>query len=150
MPMAGGPAERLTGRWDELGVSQDGVFYHPSALLFALMPDGARGLIQYPDPSRRGTSVAVVPLSGSGVPTRLDIPIPGIVVMPDGRQYLHLDVRDGVLVMVRRTFGGGPGPVIMTFPNESSLNFALSPDGKQLALSRGTTTSDVVLITQEK
>jgi hypothetical protein len=70
--------------------------------------------------------------------------------MPDGRQYLHLDVRDGVLVMVRRTFGGGPGPVIMTFPNESSLNFALSPDGKQLALSRGTTTSDVVLITQEK
>jgi hypothetical protein len=40
--------------------------------------------------------------------------------------------------------------VLGTFPGAATLNVALAPDGRQVALSRGTTTSDVVLITGQR
>ena len=45
-----------------------------------------------------------------------------------------------------------PGPVtaVTSYTSNGLTGFALSRDGKQLALSRGTATSDVVLITQQK
>jgi hypothetical protein len=149
MPMAGGTPERLTRRWEAMGVTQDGIFFHPTMLINALMPTGDRGLGYYSDPSIRASRAAIVPLGGTGVPTPLDMRYT-VTPTPDGRHLIHVEVRDGVPMIVRQPIAGGAAVVLGTFPNDASLNFALSPDGKQFALSRGTTTSDVVLITQER
>ena len=132
-----------------MGVNQDGVFFHPTMLLTGLMPDGLRGVGYYSDPAVRGSRVALVPLEGDGVPTPTDIRFSAIPT-PDGRHLIHVDVRDSVPMLVRQPIAGGPAVVLGTFPNEGTLNIALSPDGRQLALSRGTSTSDVVLITQDR
>ena len=146
-PFASGPGERLTAPWEALGINQEGVFFHPTMFLFGLSPDGTRGLGYYADPERRGWRVALVPMAG-GAPERLEIPVPAAVFTPDGRDLVHAEIRDGVPVLVRRVLDGGATTVLATFLHDDAFAFALSRDGRQIAFSRGTTTSDVVLIAQ--
>lgn len=70
--------------------------------------------------------------------------------------YGELDSRNERLVFTRTSngvssvwtqpFDGGPPKQITDFEDQRIFNFAWSRDGKQLALSRGTVNSDVVLI----
>ncbi|MFN2413116.1 MAG: hypothetical protein ABR535_08720, partial [Pyrinomonadaceae bacterium] len=46
--------------------------------------------------------------------------------------------------------GKGEAKPLTDFKTESITSFAWSPDGKQLVLARGTTTSDVVLVSNFK
>jgi Tol biopolymer transport system component len=46
-----------------------------------------------------------------------------------------------------RPLGGGTPTRLTDFKADQTFNFAWSPDGKQLALARGNTTSDIALIT---
>ena len=46
--------------------------------------------------------------------------------------------------------GGGPPRQLTDFKSDQTFYFDWSRDGKQLALARGTQTSDVVLITDFK
>ena len=149
MPLAGGSPERLAAKWAELGVTQDDVFYHPTMHVFGLTPDGTHALGYYSDPQKRGWRVALLPLAG-GTPRRFDVVTTAAVVTPDGRHLLYLDLLDGIPKLARQPITGGPVTVLATFPAASSFTFALSRDGRQLALSRGTATSDVVLIAQER
>jgi eukaryotic-like serine/threonine-protein kinase len=65
---------------------------------------------------------------------------------PDGQAVSYVVHRDGVSNIWRQSMGGGE-PVQMTnFTSGLIFNFAYSPDGKQLSLSRGTVSRDVVLI----
>jgi Tol biopolymer transport system component len=150
LPYDGGAAERLTAPWDEMGIRQDGIFFHPTMYLLALMPDGKHGIGRYTDPERRGFHLALVPLDG-GAPKKLFAArLLPVVATPDGQHLLHFATRNGVPSLVRQPLAGGPASVLATFADESSLNFALSRDGTQIAFSRGVATSDVVLLKQER
>lgn len=66
---------------------------------------------------------------------------------PDGRSLYYLrDMQGGVTNVWTFPFDDKPPKQLTDFKTDQIYNFAWSPDGKQLVLARGTTTSDVVLI----
>ncbi|MEK6325269.1 MAG: protein kinase [Acidobacteriota bacterium] len=66
---------------------------------------------------------------------------------PDRRSLNYLrDTRGGVTNIWSFPLDGSPPKQLTDFKTDQIYNFAWSPDGKQLVLARGTTTSDVVLI----
>ena len=65
---------------------------------------------------------------------------------PDGRGIYFIALNDGVSNIWRQPIDGSPPVQVTKFETGRIFNFAYSPDGKQLALSRGSLNSDVVLI----
>lgn len=65
---------------------------------------------------------------------------------PDGQALAYIDTRKSVSNLWAQPLAGGPPRQITDFKSELIFDFAWSRDGKQLALARGTLTSDVVLI----
>ena len=66
---------------------------------------------------------------------------------PDGRSLYYLrETSGGVTNVWSFPLDDKPSKQLTDFKTEQIYNFAWSPDGKQLVLARGTTTSDVLLI----
>lgn len=65
---------------------------------------------------------------------------------PDGAGVNYIVLRDGVSNIWRQAAAGGEPVQITDFTSGRVFNFAFSPDGKRVALARGSVTSDVVLI----
>jgi Tol biopolymer transport system component len=152
LPLQGGAAERLTAdwpemrsRWESAGVRVDGMFYAPTMVIFGVSPDGAALGGQYADPDRRGFRAGMFPIA-AGAPTRTDILIPLVEWSRDGRSLIYLDPQGGRTNVYRWPLGGGKPTPVTSFTTDDVMGFGLSRDGTQLALSRGTFTSDVVLI----
>ena len=148
-PFPAGTPERLTAEWKELGIKQDGVFYHPTVATTGISPDGTMLLGYYADPDRRGFRMGIFPIAG-GTPTRLDILDDKAVFMADGQSLLYRDWRSGPPNLYRLPLKGGAPVQVTSFTKDAVIAFALSRDGKQVAMSRGLGTSDVVLIRPEK
>ena len=148
MPFGGGTPERLTASWDALGIKQDGVFYHPTLQLTGLSPEGTQALGHYSDPERRGFRLGVFPIAG-GTPTRLDIAADEAVWSSDGRTLFYRDWRMGPPNLFRQPATGGTPVQLTSYADDAVVTFALSRDGKQIAMSRGKSTSDAVLIRAE-
>jgi serine/threonine protein kinase/Tol biopolymer transport system component len=67
---------------------------------------------------------------------------------PDGRSIAYLDLREGVTNIWSLPVGGGQPRQLTRFTTDRIYAFAWSPDGKWLAMSRGATTADAVLISE--
>ena len=94
--------------------------------------------------------VAVAPVEG-GQPIKLfDISHEGRIIhwTPDGRALAYIDDRS--LNVWAQPLDGSKPVQLTNFKNDQTFHFAWSRDGKQLALARGSTTSDVVLISDFK
>ena len=65
---------------------------------------------------------------------------------PDGRGIYYIALNNGVSNIWRQPIDGSPPVQVTRFDTGRIFNFAYSSDGKQLALSRGSLNSDVVLI----
>ncbi|HSK71309.1 MAG TPA: hypothetical protein VK892_06410, partial [Pyrinomonadaceae bacterium] len=65
---------------------------------------------------------------------------------PDGQGIYFIAFNNGVSNIWRQPIDGSPPVQVTDFKDGRIFNFAFSPDGSQLALSRGTFNSDVVLI----
>jgi Tol biopolymer transport system component len=65
----------------------------------------------------------------------------------DGRAIVYARERDGVGNLWSQPLAGGEPRQLSRFEADNIDAFAFSPDGKQVALSRGESSSDVVLIT---
>jgi eukaryotic-like serine/threonine-protein kinase len=63
----------------------------------------------------------------------------------DGKAIYYVALRRGVSNIWRQPIDGSSPVQVTRFDSGRIFNFAFSPDGKQLALSRGTINSDVVL-----
>ena len=91
---------------------------------------------------------AVAPLEG-GAPLRTS-DIEGVPRdlnwTPDGRALAHTDTRSGVSNIFAQPLDGGKPVQLTDFKADRIFSFAYSRDGKELALSRGTVSNDVVLI----
>ena len=149
MPLGGGAPEPLIASWQALGFTDPGIFYHPNLWIIAVSRDQSTVAGYYSDPERRGFRVGLFPVAG-GQPKRLEINIPSVAFTADGKQLIFGEVTNGVANLFRQPIDGGPVTAITSYTSNGLTGFALSRDGKQLALSRGTATSDVVLITQQK
>ena len=70
----------------------------------------------------------------------------GLSWMPDGRNLIYVDTRNGISNIWSQSLDGGPPKQLTNFTSDLIFRFALSSDGRQLILARGTETRDVVLI----
>jgi serine/threonine protein kinase/Tol biopolymer transport system component len=119
----------------------------------AISPDGK--LIAYchgDEQSNNHFALAIVPFAG-GQPTRVfNLPytfVPsrsGFCWTPDGRAVTYLDDGESVGNIWSQAIEGGPPKRLTDFRSGSIARFALSPDGKQIAIARNIITDDVILI----
>ena len=93
--------------------------------------------------------IDIASVEGGRLVKRLDLaPTLYYCWTPDGRAIAHVDSRF-VNVWGYPLDGGKPAP-LTNFKTDQTFYFRWSRDGKQLALARGTITSDVVLISDFK
>ncbi|HEV3253742.1 MAG TPA: protein kinase [Candidatus Acidoferrales bacterium] len=146
VPAAGGTPQRLNDlnmRWP------------------AISPDGRQVAAFYFTDPAEVPKLAVMPVEG-GAPTQvIDLPKDldfigdpgkGIAWTADGRSIIFPAVQKGVTNLWVQPLGtprtkSAPPRQWTHFPANSVTRFAISPDGKQVALARDATTTDLVLVT---
>ncbi|HEV2764607.1 MAG TPA: hypothetical protein VGV38_16630, partial [Pyrinomonadaceae bacterium] len=114
-----------------------------------LSPDGRQFLaltreIEMTAPLR----LQVFPAEGGAPAQTLDIPptIDGPAWSPDGRAVDYVLTQDGVSNLWRHPLAGGKARQLTDWKNDFINWYSWSRDGKQLAVSRGTAASEIVLI----
>jgi serine/threonine protein kinase/Tol biopolymer transport system component len=93
--------------------------------------------------------IAVAPLEGGEPLKTFDLPATfwhPLHWTPDGRALAYIDTRGGVSNIVAQPLDGGAVKQLTNLASDRIFWFDFSRDGRQLALSRGTQTSDVILI----
>lgn len=95
--------------------------------------------------------IGIMPFAGGDFVKVLDIPRSingpaGLRWTPDGRALSFIDTINGVSNIWSLPLDGGKPVQVTDFKTDQIFWFDFSRDGRQLALSRGTQTSDVVLI----
>jgi tricorn protease len=124
-----------------------------NALCSAVSPDGktiAFVLRRGGDPNR----IALVSFDGGGIIKTFDARLEtypfsnnqNLQWTRDGRAIYYIALNNGVSNIWRQPIDGSPPVQITKFETGRIFNFAYSPSGKRLALSRGSLNSDVVLI----
>src|SRR4029453_10222144 len=100
----------------------------------------------------RHLEIVFIPFEG-GPPVKT-LPMPdfavaglgGIQWMPDGRALAFTGIRNNVPNVWALPLDGGPPRQLTTITSDFIRNYALSRDGRQLAVSRGLEINDIVLI----
>jgi Tol biopolymer transport system component len=135
VPIEGGNPVRV------LAAKEDVVF--PAVSL-----DGKMLAYYYGDASASPkVGVAILSLETGSVQKRFDIPFEEPVHWSaDGHSILYIKTDGGVSNLWGQPVAGGPPTQVTHFNDETIGGFSLSPDGKWLLMSRGRSSSDVVLI----
>jgi serine/threonine protein kinase/Tol biopolymer transport system component len=136
----------------------------PSLSSLAVSPDGKLIAYLYPDQKESGRpSLALMPFEGgeplktfelSALGRQGRYPLPnltldrwtGIWWTPDGRALSYVGNTNGVSNIWNQPIDGGPPIQVTNFTADSISTFCWSHDGKQLVITRGVTTTDIVLI----
>lgn len=113
-------------------------------------PDGKWIACTYREEALGATRLALISSEGEARPTLLDLKsVPVRLLLQwsrDARALLYVSTRGGVSnVWLQRLDGSAPEQ-LTDFTSDLIFNFALSNDGRRLALSRGQLKSDIVLI----
>lgn len=122
----------------------------------SISPDGKLIACHYQEQPNSPLKLLVMPFEG-GPPLKIfDLPTsPGrdiqlssspVVWTPDGRAVMYLDMRGGTRNVWSQPLDGGKPVQLTNFTSNDTLWSALSRDGKQIAFTRETITSDVVLL----
>jgi serine/threonine protein kinase/Tol biopolymer transport system component len=136
MPFDGGDAVALVKLGDGGGALQ-------------VSPDGTQLAFEYqegkPVPIPR---IATVPVAGGPMHVVSQVPLGarGLAWSPSGKALQVGFLRDGASNIWEQPLSGGPPRQITNFTSDRIAFFAWSRDGKQLFMTRGTATSDVILI----
>lgn len=69
---------------------------------------------------------------------------------PDGKAINFIVLQNGVSNIWQQPIAGGDRVQVTNFKDGRIFNFAFSPDGQQIALAKGSVTSDIVLIENSK
>jgi eukaryotic-like serine/threonine-protein kinase len=153
-------AEVLQPRWKIRRVSIDGgppvdIVDSPDGKILgraAISPDGHLLAFAYHDRSQEpAIKVAVVPISGGSLIRKVDVAIDikwwnGLHWSPDGLSLQYPLDKDGVTNLWEQPLAGGPPKQITKFSSGRIFDFNWTPDGRQLLLCRGESSSDVVLL----
>jgi Tol biopolymer transport system component/tRNA A-37 threonylcarbamoyl transferase component Bud32 len=117
----------------------------------AVSPDGKMLAYSYRDSSASPSrGVAIFSLNTGAVQKRFEIPYGAVQWTTDGRSLLYVKGESGVTNLWSQPVAGGAPTQATHFNDERIRDFALSPDGNRLLMSRGKDSSDVVLIRDVK
>lgn len=114
-----------------------------------ISPDGGLVAVRYQEGSPLPVlKVALVPASGGNLRFVSQLPsgAEGLHWSPDGKGLQYLLTRGGATNVWEQPLTGGDPHQVTKFTSGRIFSFAWSRDGKQLLLSRGNESSDVILI----
>jgi eukaryotic-like serine/threonine-protein kinase len=117
-----------------------------------ISPDGKTITIPYYDKASGQGKIALIPIEG-GPPTKVfDVDLRAdsrstIRWTPGAQSIAFVRTTNGVSNIWAQPLDGGAQKQLTDFKDQRIFNFAWSRDGKQLAISRGVSNTDVVLIT---
>ena len=137
VPIDGGPSRKLSDLSTSgfFGVSPDG-----HTLAFATV-DHAAGHLE---------KIALVPTDQAASPRLVEFQRPRastlIQFSRDGKALIYTTREKGVDNLWQQPLDGSPGTALTSFKSEHIWDFHWSPDGSKLAMVRGHTDSDVVLM----
>jgi eukaryotic-like serine/threonine-protein kinase len=120
------------------------------AILPAISSDGNLIAAGYQD-EQQMPHLAIIPSAG-GHPIKLlslpssVVPFAGFGWTADSGSLVYVQKRNGVSNIWSQPINGDPPKQLTNFKSDLIFKFALSADGRNLALARGTQTRDVVLI----
>ena len=133
----GGPPVQLTDKSSENAVfSPDG-----KQIVCMYLPQPTESYKLAILPSEGGEPVKTLPFTG---------PITNLRWTVDGQSLVYGVTKNSVTNLWLQPIDGSPPKQLTNFASEQIFSFDLSRDGKQVAMSRGTNTSDVVLISNFK
>lgn len=118
----------------------------------AVSPDGKWLLCRLRTKGEGGAlwRTALVPLDRKGAPRFFNVPSHGATPMfqwhPDGRAFLFVDDVDGIANVWRQELDGRAPKQVTSFTSGEIFAFDVSRDGKTLAISRGESARDAMLI----
>jgi len=117
-------------------------------------PDGKWLAAGYYEQPRAPARVAIIPFDG-GAPVKLfDIPTRAgqeeLQWTPDSRALIYIVTRDEVSNLWQQPVEGGEPKQLTDFKTELIFSFDYSRDGKQLVLSRGIYSRNVVLFSNSR
>jgi eukaryotic-like serine/threonine-protein kinase len=118
----------------------------------AISPDGRHIACTYQESTGAPVQLAVIPFAGGPPLKTFPLPREGETTSnilrwtKDGREVVYTRTTGGVTNLWAQPIDGRPPRRITNFTADRIFWFDFSHDGKQIALSRGTQTSDVVLI----
>jgi Tol biopolymer transport system component len=144
VPIDGGNPTKITDKFCLApSVSPDGKLI---ACMYLESPNTADAL---PD------KIAIIPFEGGAPLKSFDIHNNGTNPMmvrwsADGRSLLYNETRNNISNLWSQPLDGGAAKQITEFRDSLMANFAWSPDGKQLAASRGIAIRDAVLISDAR
>ena len=121
------------------------------AINATVSPDGKLIACHYRQQAGDPYRVALIPFEGGEPVKLLDfsqkfIGGPGMRWTPDGRALLYAETQGGVSNIWSLPIDGGAPAQITDFKSEEIFQFDFSRDARQLAVSRGQITNDVVII----
>jgi Tol biopolymer transport system component len=104
----------------------------------------------YVDKPNEWGKIAILSIDGGEPVKLLDLPATaerGVLWSSDGKSILYLNTIGGVSNVWSQPIGGSPPKRVTNFTEGQIFVAAFTTDGKKLVCSRGSTVSDVVLIT---
>ena len=111
-----------------------------------LSPDGRLIMGHYREAAAQGERIAIVPANDPAKATLLPNTFVSAQWSADGRSLIYFDNRRQMGNLFRQPVSGGPPVQVTRFEGQQIFRFAYARDGK-VAVSRGATISDVVLMT---
>jgi Tol biopolymer transport system component len=118
----------------------------------AFSPDGKQIVCVYLAQPTESYKLAILPSEG-GQPNKTFTftgPITNLRWTVDGRSLVYGVTQNSVTNLWAQPIDGSPPKQLTNLASELIFGFDFSRDGKQIALTRGTQTSDVVLISNFK
>lgn len=116
----------------------------------AISPDGKTVACAYREVALSPQKLALIPLTGDPQVKLLDFKDqPRAQIFhwtADGKAVAYVANQGGISNIWSKPVDGGPAIQLTNFRAERIFNFAISPDGHQLAVARGHQSNDVVLI----
>jgi eukaryotic-like serine/threonine-protein kinase len=115
-------------------------------------PDGKLIACFYKEAENSQQKIGILPADGGSPVNLLEIPPTATFTDPpfqwsrDQKSLLYVETRSGVSNLWSHPLDGRASKQLTNFQSDQIFSFGLSPDGSQFALSRGTSTSDVILI----
>ena len=135
VPLAGGTLTQLSDK---------------SSTWAAISPDGKLVALRYFDDQANANKIAVIPFAGGEPIKTLDVSVGfrdvGLGWTSDSRAVIYADAGDNADNLLSVPIDGGASKQLTNFNSGLIFAFQVSPDGKHIALSRGTQTDDVILL----